>query len=90
MGRQVSNTKPLTQGKTSFEVRELNEGYSDVSFSYGIVAKRKGFENVRLVKISKEHMTAITENELDEDEETIEVASRAKRFDKMARLRVAK
>ena len=54
------------------------------------MAKRKGFENVRLVKISKEHMTAIAENELDEDEETIEVASRAKRFDKMARLRVAK
>jgi hypothetical protein len=77
-------------GKTCFEVRELNEGKSNISFSYRIVAKRKGFENQRLARISKEKMTAIAESELDEDEDTTEVALNKKRFDKTARLRVAK
>jgi hypothetical protein len=77
-------------GQTSFEVKELNEGKSDISFSYRIVAKRIGFENQRLARISKEQMTAIAESELDENEDATEVALNKKRFDKMARLRVAK
>lgn len=34
----------------SFEVRELQGGTSNIPFSYRIVAKRKGYENLRLVK----------------------------------------
>jgi hypothetical protein len=33
---------------TSFEVRELGNGSSNVSFDYRIVAERKGYETVRL------------------------------------------
>src|ERR1022692_455666 len=33
---------------TSFEVREQDRGTSNIAFDYRIVAKRKGFENVRL------------------------------------------
>src|ERR1022692_92548 len=33
---------------TSFEVREQGRGTSNIAFDYRIVAKRKGFENVRL------------------------------------------
>jgi len=36
----------------SFEVRELQGGVSNTGFSYRIVAKRKGFENLRLAKIA--------------------------------------
>ena len=54
------------------------------------MAKRKGFENQRLARISKEQMTAVAENELDEDEDATEVALNKKRFDKIARLRVVK
>ncbi len=39
---------------TSFEVHELHGGRSDVAFDYRIMAKRKGYENVR--------MTDMTEN----------------------------
>lgn len=35
----------------SFEVREMQGGTSDVPFSYRLVAKRKGYENVRLAKM---------------------------------------
>src|SRR4030066_176913 len=40
-------------GKTPacFEVRELQNGKSNLSVSYRIVAKRKGYENVRLPKL---------------------------------------
>jgi len=38
------------QKGTSFEVREGNGGKSDISFSYRIVAKRKGYEDHRLVR----------------------------------------
>jgi hypothetical protein len=51
------------------------------------VAKRKGFENQRLARISKEQMTTVAENELDEDEDVTEAALNKNRFDKMARLR---
>jgi hypothetical protein len=33
---------------TSFEVREQGEGTSNIAFDYRIVAKRIGFENIRL------------------------------------------
>jgi hypothetical protein len=37
----------------SFEVRELKGGNSNLTFSYRIVAKRKGYENIRLSKMGK-------------------------------------
>jgi len=37
---------------TSFEVREQGGGTSDVAFDYRIVAKRAGFENVRLADVT--------------------------------------
>ncbi|MGI8962303.1 MAG: DUF2934 domain-containing protein [Bryobacteraceae bacterium] len=37
---------------TSFEVRELGDGHSNVSFDYRIVARRKGYENVRLADMT--------------------------------------
>ncbi len=36
---------------SSFEVRELQGGASNISFSYRIVAKRKGYEDVRMAKM---------------------------------------
>ena len=44
---------------TSFEVREQGGGTSSIAFDYRIVAKRKGFENVRLedkTKFSEPHI----------------------------------
>jgi hypothetical protein len=38
---------------TSFEVRELGGGTSDIAFDYRIMAKRNGFENVRLADVTK-------------------------------------
>lgn len=37
----------------SFEVRELAGGISDISFDYRIIAKRRGYENVRLADKTK-------------------------------------
>jgi hypothetical protein len=45
-GLYVTNKNPY-----SFEVRELNSGNSSLTFSYRIVAKRKGFEDIRLAKM---------------------------------------
>ena len=45
-GLYVTNQKG-----NSFEVRELNGSKSDIAFSYRIVAKRKGYEDVRLAKV---------------------------------------
>ena len=42
----VTNETPST-----FEIRELQNGKSDLSVSYRIVAKRKGYENTRLAKL---------------------------------------
>jgi len=42
-GLYVGEMKP-----GSFVVRELQGGQSDVSFSYRIVAKRRGYENLRM------------------------------------------
>ncbi len=38
----------VSKGTTGFDVIELNNGTSNVSFSYRIVAKRKGYEDKRL------------------------------------------
>jgi len=38
---------------TAFEVRELGSGTSNISFDYRIVAKRKGYEKVRLADMTK-------------------------------------
>jgi hypothetical protein len=40
---------------TSFEVRELAGGTSNVAFDYRIMAKRNGFENVRLADVTKKY-----------------------------------
>src|SRR5574341_1400672 len=45
-GLYVTNETP-----SSFEVRELQNGKSDLSVSYRIVAKRKGYEEVRMGKL---------------------------------------
>lgn len=42
-GLYVTNETP-----TSFEVRELQGGHSSIAFDYRIVAKRKGYEQIRL------------------------------------------
>jgi hypothetical protein len=39
----------------SFEVRELAAGKSNISFDYRIVARRKGFENVRLTDVTGQY-----------------------------------
>ncbi len=38
---------------SSFEIRELGGGQSNVGFDYRIVARRKGYENLRLADITK-------------------------------------
>jgi hypothetical protein len=40
---------------TSFEVRELGFGTSNIAFDYRIMAKRNGFENVRLADVTKKY-----------------------------------
>src|SRR5450755_160730 len=42
---------------TSFEVHELGGGTSSVAFDYRIMAKRKGFENIRMADKTKEFTT---------------------------------
>jgi hypothetical protein len=46
-GLYVSN-----KGANGFEVHELRGGHSSVAFSYRIMAKRKGYENVRMQDVS--------------------------------------
>lgn len=41
----------VSKGTTGFDVTELKTGTSNVSFSYRVVAKRKGFEDRRLAKM---------------------------------------
>jgi len=74
-GLYVTNQKG-----TSFEVRELNGGKSDISFSYRIVAKRKGLEKERLAKVIEDDTTAMTtaEAENTQKEEAIELVSHVK------------
>ncbi len=40
------------KSQNSFELRELQNGKSELSVSYRIVAKRKGYEDVRLAKLT--------------------------------------
>lgn len=40
----------VTKGTTGFDVSELRGGTSNATFSYRIVAKRRGYEDVRLAK----------------------------------------
>jgi hypothetical protein len=42
-----------------FEVRELKGGKSNIPFSYRIVAKRKGYEELRLAKVKEETLNAM-------------------------------
>jgi hypothetical protein len=42
----------ITRGTTGFDVKELQGGNSNVPFSYRVVAKRKGLENVRLETVN--------------------------------------
>jgi hypothetical protein len=46
-GLYVSNETP--QG---FEVHELRHGHSNIAFDYRIMAKRKGYENVRMADVT--------------------------------------
>jgi hypothetical protein len=39
---------------TGFEVRELRGGHSDTAFDYRIMARRKGYENIRLADKTKQ------------------------------------
>jgi len=59
-GLYVTNKKGC-----SFEVRELNGGKSNIPFSYRIVAKRKGYEDLRLAKTDDEKMIAMADTEED-------------------------
>lgn len=45
------NGVAVKRGTTGFDVIELQKGSSNASFSYRIVAKRKGYENFRLNKL---------------------------------------
>jgi len=46
-----SNGLVVTPGKTGFDVHEKAHGQSDATFSYRVVAKRKGFERERLAPV---------------------------------------
>jgi hypothetical protein len=52
-GLYVSQKSP-----TSFEVHELGGGTSNIAFDYRIMAKRSGFENVRLADVTAKYQEA--------------------------------
>jgi len=74
-GLYVTNKKG-----TCFEVRELNGGKSGISFSYRLVAKRKGYERQRLAKVNEDKMTVMTttKGENMQKGEAMELASQVK------------
>jgi len=41
-----------SKGAQGFEVRELHRGHSNISFDYRIMARRKGYENVRMEDVT--------------------------------------
>lgn len=41
-----------SKGAGGFEVRELHRGHSNISFDYRIMARRKGYENVRMEDVT--------------------------------------
>jgi hypothetical protein len=43
---------------SSFEVRELNGGQSNISFDYRVVARRKGYEKLRMQDLTKREAAA--------------------------------
>jgi len=43
----------VSKSATSFEVREQGGGVSNVGFDYRVVAKRKGYERVRLADVTE-------------------------------------
>jgi hypothetical protein len=47
-GVEKCNEIRVIKGRTGFDVIELNNGNSNVTFDYRVVAKRKGFENKRM------------------------------------------
>jgi hypothetical protein len=47
-----------TRTATGFEVRELRSGKSSVSFDFRIVAKRRGFESLRMEQLNHDAKTA--------------------------------
>jgi hypothetical protein len=47
-----------TKTATGFEVRELRSGNSNVSFDFRIVAKRRGFEALRMEELRHDAKTA--------------------------------
>ena len=65
---------------TSFEVRELTGGKSDISFSYRIVAKRKGYEDQRLVQVNEDPSPTMATTELEnpQGQKVMEMASHVK------------
>ncbi|MCX6832433.1 MAG: hypothetical protein NT028_09950 [candidate division Zixibacteria bacterium] len=65
------------KGASSFEVRELQGGTANISFSYRIVAKRKGYEDLRMAKMlgstpeETEAVHAKRQAEMEEDNQRI-------------------
>jgi len=49
---------------TSFEVREQGGGRSSIAFDYRIVAKRSGYENVRLTDVTEQYQKMAEQREL--------------------------
>jgi hypothetical protein len=47
------------QGESSFEVRELNGGSANIPFAFRVMAKRKGYADQRLARVSTEQMMAL-------------------------------
>jgi hypothetical protein len=63
------NGTAVIRGTTGFDVVELQDGKGSASFSYRVVAKRRGFEQVRLERLpgmTPEEVTAQTEAVQDE------------------------
>ena len=48
--------------KDSFEVRELGDGTSNISFDYRIVAKRRGYEEVRFEEFTEPEQSLVEPN----------------------------
>ena len=69
-----------SQKGTSFEVGELNGGKSDISFSYRIVAKRKGYEDQRLVQVNDDQTPSLATTELEntQAQKVMEMAAQIK------------
>ena len=52
------------ESATGFAVRELSGGTSNVAFDYRIVAKRSGYENVRLTDVTEQYKKMAEQHEL--------------------------